>query len=95
VVSAFVQAARELGYTIDSLDKQNGRIVFWSGMSWFSFGQTFTFVIIDNGDGTCSGDWTNEKNELIDWGEGQRIIRSVTRKALKKLEQEGLPDCFR
>ncbi|MCI0458296.1 MAG: hypothetical protein L0Z62_15135, partial [Gemmataceae bacterium] len=48
VFSAFVQAARQAGHTINSLDKQNGRIVFNSPASLFSWGQEFTFVIIDN-----------------------------------------------
>jgi hypothetical protein len=95
VFSTFVQAVRELGYTLDALDNQNGRIVFRSGMSWFSFGQEFTLVIIDNGDGTCSGDWGNKRRELIDWGEGRRIIDAVMKQALQKLEQQGMPGSFR
>lgn len=96
VVSAFVQAVRDLGYTINSLDKQNGRIVFKSGMSWFTFGQEFTLVIIDNGNGTCSCDGTSEcKKQITDWGEGKRIIWKVKERSLAILAQQGLFDCLR
>jgi hypothetical protein len=50
VFNAFVQAVRDAGYTLASLDKANGRIVFRTDVSLFSFGQEMSVVIIDNGD---------------------------------------------
>jgi hypothetical protein len=95
VFAAFVRAVRESGYTIDSLDKQNGRIVFTTGASWFSWGNELTLVLIDNGDDTCSGDVTNRHGQLHDWGTGSRIIQKVTARALEMLADQGMADCFR
>lgn len=95
VFAAFVQAVRQSGYTIDALDKQNGRIAFRSGASLLSWGQSFSLVIIDNGDGTCSADVTNERKQLIDWGEGRKTVNKVTEAALKNLASRGMSGSFR
>ncbi len=95
VFSAFILAIREGDNVIDSIDKPNGSIVFQSKGSWFTPGQVFSFVIIDNGDGTCSGDARNFHAGLFDLGVGREIIQRVTSRALKVLEEQGLGKCFR
>jgi DNA-directed RNA polymerase subunit RPC12/RpoP len=95
VFSAFVQAVRDSGYTIDSMDKQNGRIVFKSGISWTTWGMEFSCVIIDNGDGTCSCDVQYAYPGITDWGRGKKLVKQITGQALKILSDRGMPNCFR
>jgi hypothetical protein len=95
VFSAFVQAVREAGHLVQALDKQNGQIAFKSARKWYSWEMDFSCVIIDNGDGTCSGDAQWAFPGLTDWGKGRRVVKEVVELAVRILASRGMPNCFR
>ncbi|MEI6536851.1 MAG: hypothetical protein WCN98_16010 [Verrucomicrobiaceae bacterium] len=91
VFRCVVQAVRDTGYAVGRVDKHNGMIAFKTGISWSSFGQDITLVVVDMGK-TCSIDMTARSGQLFDWGESKQIGKKITKRAKVLLVAEGMPN---
>ena len=84
VFNAALQAVRQKGYKISSIDKANGLLQFKTQMSLFSWaGQDMSILVLDNGDETCTVDIAGARNpsgvftQAFDWGEAGMIANKV------------------
>lgn len=91
VFRCVVQAVRDVGYAVGRVDKHNGMIAFKTGISWWSFGQDITLVVVDMGK-TCSIDMTSRSGQVTDWGESKRIGQKIAARAQALLAAEGMPN---
>lgn len=89
VFAATVRAIRDLGYAVQSLDRANGVVAFRTKVSWASWGQEVSLIVMDNGDGSCSFDMTHSFQGLTDWGEGGRIAEKIADRVRSYLSRGG------
>ncbi len=92
VFNAALQAVRQRGYKISSIDKINGLLPFKTQMSLFSWaGQDMSILVLDNGNETCTVDVTGARNpsgvftQAYDWGEAAGIANKVFKEMDKLL----------
>jgi hypothetical protein len=84
ILDGALRAIRDLGYKIDSIDKNNGLINFKTGMSWRSWaGQEMSVLVLGNGDNASSVDISSRRSQtgvilqVYDWGEKGKIAKKV------------------
>ena len=92
VFSSAQKAIRDLGYKVDSLDKNNGLLNFKTGLSWWSWaGQEMSVMMIDNGNSSIEVSVSGRRNQsgvvlqITDFGEAGGIARKVIAKMAEHL----------
>ena len=90
VFIACQKSVRDLGYKVDSINKEEGLVNFKTGMSWWSWaGQEMSVMMIAEDENSVEVNISGRRNahgavlQVYDWGEA----RGIAKKLLAKMDE--------
>jgi hypothetical protein len=84
VFEATLQAIKECDFSIESKNKERGKIIASTGFSLRSWGETINIEIAKGKNKTRVSIFSDPKAQLLDWGKSEEneenIIKALTRR---------------